>query len=705
MPLISVAVCTYNRFEYLPDVLDGLAAQTLHPDKFEVLVIDNSSDHAAADAFRAAYTLLSNVRWLESSPPGLSRARNFALREARSPIVAFLDDDAIPVSAWVEELLATFQTFPEAAVVAGPIEPRWGAPRPSWMPTKYEAALGILDLGTEDRALGDREGGFGANLSVRRDAALAVGAFDEAIGRIGSGSLLSHEEMVLQDRLRAAGYGARYAARARVFHHMQAERLTRNWFRSRMAWQVVSVSLQEGNWPHSDWSRQELLRAASALGIDEALGVLLAARNGDAFADQIDVLQNLVGVLLAANREPDITLEGLFLPATEGAPSLVPGLESKSELLSDAYRPSAALPVTTQIVFAEYSNSHGYLFDLYGDLPDSAFVELPGSAWDGDSAEAIDYLQASLPPQTRAVFLLTLDSWIFVPGKAESLIAAIERWQIPTLGIQHRLPETVEHRQALAAVAHHLYKVVALSESMASQLSGLCNLTNVTSIPLHPSKFRYMVPGQVERARAAIGAANNHTVFAVVGDVRAGKGIDLLLSALDYLSVTVRESLFILLAGRAGEFDPEAITEHLAARRIAGRVDLRRHTDPHNYALLTSVEYADLIAAADFGLLLYQGSQRSVVSGALYDFLWQGKRVLATRDSLLGAEVAKHGLGLTLDVETPEALAKLMTDAVVLREEKASLGPNFAARRQACSPQATLDALQAVIDSISVRDL
>jgi glucosyl-dolichyl phosphate glucuronosyltransferase len=171
-----------------------LVAQTLPSVDFEVLVVDNSSDHAAVEVFRSNFALADNVRWLESSPPGLSRARNLALEMARAPIVAFLDDDATPVSAWAEELLLAFRAFPEAAVVAGPIEPRWDKPRPHWMPTKYEAALGILDLGPNDRALGDHESGFGANLAVRREAALAVGAFDVAIGRIGGSSLLSYEE-------------------------------------------------------------------------------------------------------------------------------------------------------------------------------------------------------------------------------------------------------------------------------------------------------------------------------------------------------------------------------------------------------------------------------------------------------------------------------------------------------------------------------
>jgi len=691
---ITVVICTHNRFDDLRTVLDALVIQTLPAETFEVLIVDNSTDHDARNAFRSAYALPGNARWLQSTPPGLSRARNLGLSEARSSIVAFLDDDATPLPGWAEELVLTFRAFPEAAIVAGPIEPRWDTPRPVWIPDKYESCLGILDLGPDDRPLGVSEYGFGANLALRRDPARAVGGFDEALGRKGAASLLSGEEIALQDCLRAAGHGARYAAGARVHHRMQTERLTRNWFRARMAWQSVSVSVQDGGWPWSDWSRAELRRAAAALGMDEALAALLAPRNGQAFADQLDVIQHLIVLFLAAGREPDARLEALFPPLEDAAPAAEP--------LSDAYRPAAALPGTTQWVFADFSNSHGYLFDLYGDLPGAAFVELPGRGWLDDPHEAIAYLEASLPPQTQAVVLLTLDPFSLDPRGATALAEAVGRWRIPTLAIQHRLPETAGQRQSLAAVARCLHRVVALSDDIALRLRGL--VPNVATIPLHPSKFRYVMPGQVERVRGAIGVTPGHTVFGMIGEARKGKGIDLLLAALDHLPTAIRDSVFVLLTGRAGDIEPDAIIDRFAARRVAARIDLRHSADPAGYAVLTSGEYADAIAATDFGLVLYQGAQRDVASGVLSDFVWQRKPVLATHNSFAGAEVTRHRLGLTLDAETPEALAQLMADAVRSRQAGAPPGAEFEAYRHAHSPALVLESLKALLLSIPVPE-
>jgi GT2 family glycosyltransferase len=694
VPAISVAICTHNRFDDLHNALEALVGQTLPADAFEVLIVDNSSDHAARDAFRATQRFPANARWHDSSPPGLSRARNVALEKAKAPIVAFLDDDATPCRGWIAALVETFVKHPNAAAVAGPIEAQWPNKRPAWLPPRQEGALTVLDLGPENRILVANEYGYGANLAVRRDLALAVGAFDEQLGRNGGMSLLSGEEVALQDRLRAAGHVVYYAADARVLHRMRPERLTRNWFRARMAWQAVSENLQHGGVPWPDWSRSALQQAARSLGISQALDALLAPRDGEEFSHQLDVIQHLTALLLSAGSVPDKRLEDLF-PAgkdaeDEGAP--------ERDTLSDTYRPVAAVPAGTQTVFADFANCHGYLFDLYGELPHVAFIEMPGRAWGADPHAALSYLEASLPLRARAVFLISLDPFSFSPAGGEALTEAIGRWKIPTFAIQHRLPQTAEEHQNLAKVAGRMTRVIALSEEVATRLMSDCQLTNVGALSHHPSKFRYVLPGSGERARASIGARPDQTVFGMVGETQNGKSLDLLLAALDHLSSKVREASFFSLAGKAIGIDPGRISRQFAERRIAARVDLRTKKSSDEYPVLTSAEYADAIAAIDFGLLL-QGPQRNVAGNVLPDYVWQGKRVIASHGSFAGAEVARHGLGLTLETETPEALAELIGQAVELRTSGAPLGRDFEAYRQAHSPAATLEALQSLLET------
>jgi len=381
-------------------------------------------------------------------------------------------------------------------------------------------------------------------------------------------------------------------------------------------------------------------------------------------------------------------------------PPLDPANLTEREPLSYAYRPAAAVPHTTEFVVTEFLNGHNHLSDLYSDCSASAYVEMPVSAWI-NPRRAIAYLEASLLPSVRGVFLVTLDPFSRTEHGAAALIEGIAHWNVPTVAIQHRLPETAEQHRILAEVAEHLHCVIGLGDEVVSHLKGHCHLTNVAKLPLHPPDFRYVVPGDADRTKIMIGADRGHVVFGIIGDAREGKGIDLALAAVDHLSTSVRESVFFLIAGRARELDPDAIIDRFAARGIAARVDLRRSRDPTLYTVLTTLEYANAIAATDFGLLLYQGGQRNAMSGALSNFVWQRKRILATRDSFVGTEVARHDLGFTLDVETPEALAKLITEAVALRQAGTGLSMKFEAYRSAISPDSTLSAVETLLRSTS----
>ena len=123
-PDVSVVVATRDRAERLRGLLAGLHAQTLAPERFEVIVVDDGSEDGTPDALaRASGNGGAPLRVVRrDAPAGPAVARNDGWRAARAPLVAFTDDDCVPSPAWLEEALSAAERNP-GAIVQGRVEP------------------------------------------------------------------------------------------------------------------------------------------------------------------------------------------------------------------------------------------------------------------------------------------------------------------------------------------------------------------------------------------------------------------------------------------------------------------------------------------------------------------------------------------------------------------------------------------------------
>ena len=240
-PLITLCICSYNRYDLLPQAIESVVRQSLPEDLFRILVVDNSPAVGRSDEFAARYGS-SRLDYIVEPTPGLSNARNVAARKSQAPIIAFLDDDAVAAPDWAEEVLKAFDSLgPDVKVVGGRVDPIWSERKPAWLHESLLGNLSIIDWGGETRIAGEKEWLAGTNIAFRVSTILEKGGFSTGLGRRGAGfSLLSNEETQLLERIRADGGQVGYAPGARVDHLVEAERLRREWFRKRAAWQAVS---------------------------------------------------------------------------------------------------------------------------------------------------------------------------------------------------------------------------------------------------------------------------------------------------------------------------------------------------------------------------------------------------------------------------------------------------------------------------------
>jgi glycosyltransferase involved in cell wall biosynthesis len=205
-PLISIVIPTHRRPAVLARCLDSLAKQTVAAGSFEVLVVDDAvpAQLEAESLTRAGL----DIRLLRSGGGGASAARNLGAREARAPLLLFLDDDMVAEAPLVERHLAGHAARQPAAVVGSypPSPPAPGLMASAvafWWSDAFEAMRHAVRPTFSFLMSG--------NLSVPRGAFLELGGFAADIP-------YRREDWELGIRWMAAGYEVIYEPRACARH-------------------------------------------------------------------------------------------------------------------------------------------------------------------------------------------------------------------------------------------------------------------------------------------------------------------------------------------------------------------------------------------------------------------------------------------------------------------------------------------------------
>lgn len=229
---LSIIVATYNRSAYLLRTLDSLARQTLSPERFEIVVVDNNSTDdtpAVCEAFAKAHPELRLRRVMESSQ-GISFARNRGIAESRGACIVFIDDDEEAGMRWAESYFRFFDEHPGFDAAGGAVVPVYEAPLPRWYSHYIEKMItGVMDMGPRIVPFrGKRYPGVG-NSGFRRSLFDRFGNFDTALGRSGTNPM-GGEEKDFAARLRAGGVRYYYIPDAEIYHITPAYKLSETYF-------------------------------------------------------------------------------------------------------------------------------------------------------------------------------------------------------------------------------------------------------------------------------------------------------------------------------------------------------------------------------------------------------------------------------------------------------------------------------------------
>ncbi len=225
---ISVVICTYNRAGYIAEALDSLCNQTLSRDRFEVIVVNNNStDNTEAVCRQFIQTHPGHqLYYLNENQQGASFARNTGAAIARSPLLCFMDDDAVAEPDYLLRMVQFFEEHTDAGGLGGRIIPRYIPEEPRWMSHFVSSLVGNFDYSKEVVVFSPNKYPLESNMAVRKTDFDLIKGFNTALPGVVGTLRIGGEGKDLFLKLKALGRTIYYDPAIRVEHIVETSKLT-----------------------------------------------------------------------------------------------------------------------------------------------------------------------------------------------------------------------------------------------------------------------------------------------------------------------------------------------------------------------------------------------------------------------------------------------------------------------------------------------
>jgi glycosyltransferase involved in cell wall biosynthesis len=248
MDELTVVIPTYNRCETLRKSISAYFDQTALAAIREILVVDDGS----TDLTQSMVKELSRncpvpLRYIRKENRGPAAARNVGIREAKTKLLLFTDDDIVPSRSLVGQHLEWHRRFPQlSAAVLGYVT--WS---PEVNPTPFMQWYGSVALFEYARLEGKVEVScnylYTCNVSMKTDFLRRHGLFDEDF------RVAAYEDIELGYRLGKAGMRLFYNRDALAYHRQyisfedackrrEKAALGRDVYKRKEAWQYFHKS-------------------------------------------------------------------------------------------------------------------------------------------------------------------------------------------------------------------------------------------------------------------------------------------------------------------------------------------------------------------------------------------------------------------------------------------------------------------------------
>lgn len=223
-PALTVAVPTARRTAALHRLLNALPAALAGAPRSEIVVVDNDAGGSARAVVEASGV---TARYVVETEAGSAFARNRALAEATTPVIAYLDDDVVPQPGWLAAVVAP--VLSGAAGSGGRVILDPAVRRPRWLDeTGIGGYLTAFALDGPPRVLARDEYVVTANAAFDTAALRNAGGFDPKLGPRPGSQLVADDVHVVR-MLQRQGGEVWWAPDAVVVHDLPPDRLRPTW--------------------------------------------------------------------------------------------------------------------------------------------------------------------------------------------------------------------------------------------------------------------------------------------------------------------------------------------------------------------------------------------------------------------------------------------------------------------------------------------
>ena len=233
MKKLTVAICSYNGAERLPELVQALRVQPC-PIPFEILIVDNNStDTTQTVVDKLAGTQGASVRSVIETEQGIPFARNRAIAESLChDFLLFIDVDEMPSPRTLAAAVHSLDVE-GAECVGGKIAINFGSfHRPGWLTDDLLPFYGEIDYGKDPFWIVDRSTPVWSGIVAYRTALFIENPelrFDHRYNRRGKGIGGGSDGIMFQELLKR-NVRIRYQPDMAVDHFIEDWKMKRIYF-------------------------------------------------------------------------------------------------------------------------------------------------------------------------------------------------------------------------------------------------------------------------------------------------------------------------------------------------------------------------------------------------------------------------------------------------------------------------------------------